>query len=123
MCCRKNYILFFQTRQPIFVQLLQAAFRVAQCPWLSTSQKFNVENCIRTLSDVGMTFFLYLFVVYLINNIITAKGRGIAIPLDLESQVTAMFNKTSILSRQSSKRPQLSKTPKIERTQSHVSTY
>lgn len=90
-----------QTRQPIFVQLLQAAFRVSQCHWLSSSQRFNVENCIRTLSDV-------------------AKGRGIAIPLDLESQVTAMFNKMSTLSRTSNKRTQVSKTPKIERTQSHL---
>lgn len=46
-----KYIL--QTRQPIFVQLLQSAFRVSQCPWLAASQRFNVENCIRTLSEVG----------------------------------------------------------------------
>ena len=42
-----------QTRQPIFVQLLHAAFKVSQCPWLNAGQRFNVENCIRTLSDVG----------------------------------------------------------------------
>lgn len=47
-----NYC-FFQTRQPIFVQLLQAAFRISQCNWLIPSQRFNVENCIRTLSEVG----------------------------------------------------------------------
>ncbi|XP_019760467.2 inositol 1,4,5-trisphosphate receptor [Dendroctonus ponderosae] len=88
-----------QTRQPIFVQLLQSAFRVSQCLWLSASQRFNVENCIRTLSEV-------------------AKHRGIAIPLDLESQVTPMFNKASILTRQTSKWLTASKTPKIERTQS-----
>jgi hypothetical protein len=35
------------------VQLLQSAFRVSQCPWLAASQRFNVENCIRTLSEVG----------------------------------------------------------------------
>ncbi|XP_045481251.1 inositol 1,4,5-trisphosphate receptor isoform X2 [Harmonia axyridis] len=90
-----------QTRQPIFVQLLQSAFRVSQCTWLSPSQRFNVENCIRTLSDV-------------------AKNRGIAIPLDLESQVAAMFNKATILTRQTSKWLQASKTPKIERSQSQL---
>ncbi|CAG9759584.1 unnamed protein product [Ceutorhynchus assimilis] len=88
-----------QTRQPIFVQLLQSAFRVSQCLWLSASQRFNVENCIRTLSEV-------------------AKNRGIAIPLDLESQVAPMFNKASILTRQTSKWLTASKTPKIERSQS-----
>ncbi|XP_017780207.1 PREDICTED: inositol 1,4,5-trisphosphate receptor isoform X5 [Nicrophorus vespilloides] len=89
------------TRQPIFVQLLQSAFRVSQCPWLAASQRFNVENCIRTLSEV-------------------AKNRGIAIPLDLESQVTSMFDKASILSRQTSKWLQASKMPKIERSQSQL---
>ncbi|XP_030748640.1 inositol 1,4,5-trisphosphate receptor isoform X3 [Sitophilus oryzae] len=87
------------TRQPIFVQLLQLAFRVSQCLWLSASQRFNVENCIRTLSEV-------------------AKNRGIAIPLDLESQVAPMFNKASILTRQTSKWLSASKIPKIERSQS-----
>ncbi|XP_060537009.1 inositol 1,4,5-trisphosphate receptor isoform X3 [Cylas formicarius] len=89
------------TRQPIFVQLLQSAFRVSQCLWLSASQRFNVENCIRTLSEV-------------------AKNRGIAIPLDLESQVAPMFNKANILTRQTSKWLTASKTPKIERSQSQL---
>ncbi|CAL7936478.1 unnamed protein product [Xylocopa violacea] len=87
------------TRQPIFVQLLHAAFKVSQCAWLNAGQRFNVENCIRTLSDV-------------------AKGRGIAIPTDLESQVASMFNKAAMLSRQTSKWLQAAKQPKIERTQS-----
>lgn len=90
-----------QTRQPIFVQLLQSAFRVSQCPWLAAAQRFNVENCIRTLSDV-------------------AKNRNIAIPLDLESQVTAMFNKVTILNKQTSKWLQASKAPKMERSQSQL---
>ncbi|CAH1989190.1 unnamed protein product, partial [Acanthoscelides obtectus] len=77
------------TRQPIFVQLLQSAFRVSQCPWLTASQRFNVENCIRTLSEV-----------------------------DLESQVTSIFNKQTILTRQTSKWLQASKTPKMERSPS-----
>lgn len=51
---------------------------------------------------------------------ILAKNRGIAIPLDLESQVAPMFNKASILTRQTSKWLTASKTPKIERSQSTV---
>ncbi|XP_076394017.1 inositol 1,4,5-trisphosphate receptor isoform X12 [Megachile rotundata] len=90
-----------QTRQPIFVQLLHAAFKVSQCAWLNAGQRFNVENCIRTLSEV-------------------AKGRGIAIPTDLESQVASMFNKAAMLSRQTSKWLQAAKQPKIERTQSQL---
>lgn len=49
-----------------------------------------------------------------------AKGRGIAIPTDLESQVASMFNKAAMLSRQTSKWLQAAKQPKIERTQSQV---
>ena len=40
-----------------------------------------MENCIRTLSEV-------------------AKARGIAIPSELDIQVTAMFNKAALISRQ-----------------------
>lgn len=42
-----------QTRQPVFVQLLQGVFRVYHCNWLVPSQKASVESCIRVLSDVG----------------------------------------------------------------------
>ncbi|XP_034937156.1 inositol 1,4,5-trisphosphate receptor isoform X4 [Chelonus insularis] len=90
-----------QTRQPIFVQLLHAAFKVSQCTWLNAGQRFNVENCIRTLSEV-------------------AKGRGIAIPTDLESQVANMFNKAAMLSRQTTKWLQAVKQPKVERSQSQL---
>ncbi|QQP42534.1 Uncharacterized protein FKW44_017232, partial [Caligus rogercresseyi] len=84
------------TRQPIFVQLLGAAFRVSQCSWLTVDQKVNVENCIRTLSEV-------------------AKSRGIAIPSDLDIQVTAMFNKAALISRQTtSKWMQVARGPKRE---------
>lgn len=43
----------FQTRQPVFVQLLQGVFRVYHCNWLAPGQKASVEGCIRVLSDVG----------------------------------------------------------------------
>ncbi|KAJ6668257.1 hypothetical protein lerEdw1_015634, partial [Lerista edwardsae] len=64
-----------QTRQPVFVQLLQGVFRVYHCNWLMPSQKASVESCIRVLSDV-------------------AKGRAIAIPVDLDSQVNNLFLKS-----------------------------
>ncbi|KAF3855829.1 hypothetical protein F7725_016552 [Dissostichus mawsoni] len=56
-----------QTRQPVFVQLLQGVFRVYHCNWLNPVQKASVEACIKVLSDV-------------------AKSRTIAIPVDLDSQ-------------------------------------
>ncbi|XP_070311731.1 inositol 1,4,5-trisphosphate-gated calcium channel ITPR1 isoform X8 [Odocoileus virginianus] len=64
-----------QTRQPVFVQLLQGVFRVYHCNWLTPSQKAAVESCIRVLSDV-------------------AKSRAIAIPVDLDSQVNNLFLKS-----------------------------
>nr|XP_022296372.1 inositol 1,4,5-trisphosphate receptor type 1-like isoform X13 [Crassostrea virginica] len=65
-----------QSRQPVFVKLLQGAFRVSDCPWLSGTQKFHVETCIKCLADI-------------------AKNRGIAIPVDLDSQVNQMFEKSN----------------------------
>lgn len=64
-----------ETRQPVFVQLLQGVFRVYHCNWLLPVQKASVESCIRVLSDV-------------------AKGRAIAIPVDLDSQVNNLFLKS-----------------------------
>ncbi|XP_029457322.1 inositol 1,4,5-trisphosphate receptor type 1 isoform X1 [Rhinatrema bivittatum] len=64
-----------ETRQPVFVQLLQGIFRVYHCNWLVPSQKASVESCIRVLSDV-------------------AKSRAIAIPVDLDSQVNQLFLKS-----------------------------
>ncbi|XP_056887170.1 inositol 1,4,5-trisphosphate receptor type 1 isoform X2 [Takifugu flavidus] len=65
-----------QTRQPVFVQLLQAIFRVYHCNWLIPVQKGSVESCIKVLSDV-------------------AKGRAIAIPVDLDNQVHNLFVKSN----------------------------
>lgn len=55
MICRDSaFVLSLsQTRQPVFVQLLQAVFRVYHCNWLTPVQKGSVENCIKVLSDVG----------------------------------------------------------------------
>ncbi|CAO1407028.1 unnamed protein product [Diamesa hyperborea] len=82
-----------QIRQLIFVQLLESVFRLSQCQWITPAHRFNVENCIRTLSEVG-------------------KSRGIAIPTDLEGCVVTMFNKSALLSRQTSKWLLASKKPK-----------
>ncbi|KAJ8259811.1 hypothetical protein GJAV_G00173720 [Gymnothorax javanicus] len=65
-----------QTRQPVFVQLLQGVFRVYHCSWLEPTQKASVESCIKVLSDV-------------------AKSRAIAIPVDLDSQVNNLFVKSN----------------------------
>ena len=84
-----------QSRQMIFVQLLQACYRLSQCKWLSLADRFNVENCIRTLAE-------------------SAKTRSIAIPLDLEQQVVTMSTKTALLTRQTTKWLLASKQPKYE---------
>ncbi|XP_054641927.1 inositol 1,4,5-trisphosphate receptor type 1 isoform X20 [Dunckerocampus dactyliophorus] len=65
-----------ETRQPVFVQLLQGVFRVYHCNWLNPVQKASVEACIKVLSDV-------------------AKSRAIAIPVDLDSQVNNLFVKSN----------------------------
>ncbi|KAJ8408164.1 hypothetical protein AAFF_G00263920 [Aldrovandia affinis] len=65
-----------QTRQPVFVQLLQGVFRVYHCAWLTPAQKGYVESCLKVLSDV-------------------AKSRAIAIPVDLDSQVNNLFVKSN----------------------------
>ncbi|XP_058178400.1 inositol 1,4,5-trisphosphate receptor [Anopheles ziemanni] len=90
-----------QKRQLIFVKILQNSFKLTQCKDLTQSQRFNVENCIRTLSE-------------------KAKPRGIAIPIDLENQVVKMFNKTAMLSRQTSKWLLVTKQAKMERSQSQI---
>uniref|UniRef100_A0A8C5JWT5 Inositol 1,4,5-trisphosphate receptor n=1 Tax=Jaculus jaculus TaxID=51337 RepID=A0A8C5JWT5_JACJA len=64
-----------QSHQPIFIQLLQSAFRIYNCTWPNPAQKSSVESCIRTLAEV-------------------AKNRGIAIPVDLDSQVNTLFMKS-----------------------------
>ncbi|XP_068133695.1 inositol 1,4,5-trisphosphate-gated calcium channel ITPR2 isoform X3 [Hyperolius riggenbachi] len=64
-----------QTHQPIFIQLLQSAFRIYNCTWPNPAQKSSVESCIKTLAEV-------------------AKNRGIAIPVDLDSQVNTLFLKS-----------------------------
>nr|AAC61691.1 inositol 1,4,5-trisphosphate receptor [Panulirus argus] len=72
-----------QTRQPVFVQLLHAVYRVSQA--VMGHQRVNVENCIKTLTEV-------------------ARKHNISIPVDLEAQVVSMSQRTtSIMTRTASK--------------------
>ncbi|XP_052007974.1 inositol 1,4,5-trisphosphate receptor type 2 [Xyrauchen texanus] len=64
-----------QAHQPIFIKLLQSACRLYNCTWLNPLQKTNIEGCIKTLADV-------------------AKNRAIAIPVDLDGLINALFQKT-----------------------------
>lgn len=90
-----------QTRQSIFIQLLQSAVKMSECKWLSPGERFGVENCIRTLAEI-------------------AKSRGIAISMHLETQLVSMFHKMNVLTRQKSKWILASKQTKIERSQSQL---
>lgn len=90
-----------QSNQIVFVQIIQQAFKVSKCEWLTPAQRFNVENCIRTLTDI-------------------ANNRGIAFPIELENQILRMFNKSALLTRQTSKWLLAAKAPKAERTQSQI---
>lgn len=86
-------------RQLIFVELLQKVYKISRLTFLTAPQKFAVEACIKTLTDV-------------------AKSRMIAIPSDLEGALANMFSKTALLSRQTSKWLLASKQTKLDRQQS-----
>lgn len=90
-----------QTHQAIFIQIVQSAYRLTKCKWVTAAQKFHVENCIRTLTEI-------------------AQKRSIVFPLELENQLLMMFNKSAMLTRQTSKWLLASKQPKIERAPSQV---
>lgn len=86
-------------RQIIFVELLQKVYKISRLAFLNAPQKFAVESCIKTLTDV-------------------ARNRVIAIPSDLEGAVVNMFSKTALLSRQTSKWILATKQTKLDRQQS-----
>ncbi|KAL3853775.1 hypothetical protein ACJMK2_017288 [Sinanodonta woodiana] len=71
-----------QSRQPMFVNLLEGAFRLSQFQWLTGTQEYYVQECIKTLSNI-------------------AKTRSIAIPSDLDVQVQAMFEKSTLVKKHS----------------------
>ncbi|CRK96560.1 CLUMA_CG009888, isoform A [Clunio marinus] len=86
-------------RHVVFVELLQKVCEVSQLSFITASQKFSVQSCIKILIDV-------------------AKTRAIEIPSELESLVENMFSKTAMLSRQTSKWLLATKQTKIDRQQS-----
>ncbi|GBP00154.1 Inositol 1,4,5-trisphosphate receptor [Eumeta japonica] len=88
-----------QTRQSIFVKLLQVTLRIHQCQWLTSGQRLNVEKCIRTLSEV-------------------AKSGSIAIPLELEGKIQQVFGKAAAFSRQTSRWLLASRNSRLERVPS-----
>lgn len=90
-----------QTHQSIFIQIVQSAYRLTKCKWITAAQKFHIENCIRTLTEV-------------------AQKRVITFPTELENQLLMMFNKSALLTRQTSKWLLASKHPKIERAPSQI---
>ncbi|KAL5260490.1 hypothetical protein ACHWQZ_G010582 [Mnemiopsis leidyi] len=62
-------------RQPMFMRLLKGAFQLSRCDWLSGEQKFHVENCIKTLSEI-------------------ANERKIVITADLNAQMSSLLNRS-----------------------------
>ena len=64
------------------VHSYQGAFRVRHQSWLNGTQTYYVDECIKVLNN-------------------TAKSRSIAIPVDLESQVAALFTKSQLLAKTS----------------------
>ncbi|KAK2537656.1 Itpr2 [Columba guinea] len=112
-----------QTHQPVFIQLLQSAFRIYNCTWPNPTQKASVESCIKTLAEVAVALADRTIVgsrlrvscakdfatngissdtgkTVCIQGVISpvqgalAKNRGIAIPVDLDSQVNTLFMKS-----------------------------
>ncbi|XP_068602386.1 inositol 1,4,5-trisphosphate-gated calcium channel ITPR3 [Brachionichthys hirsutus] len=66
-----------QTHHTIMTQLLQSSVRLLDCPWLQQQHRGQVETCIKTLA-------------------MTAKSRSIAIPLDLEAQISSMLSTSAL---------------------------
>ncbi|XP_061662409.1 inositol 1,4,5-trisphosphate receptor type 3 isoform X7 [Syngnathoides biaculeatus] len=66
-----------QSHHTIVTQLLQSSVRLLDCPWLQQQYRSQVETCIKTLA-------------------VTAKSRSIALPLDLEAQISAMLSTSAL---------------------------
>ncbi|MBN3295152.1 ITPR3 protein, partial [Amia calva] len=66
-----------QTHHTIVIQLLQSTMRLLDCPWLQQQHRSLVETCIRTLA-------------------VTAKGRSISVPMDLDSQLSTMLSTSAL---------------------------
>uniref|UniRef100_A0A1I8HQ72 Inositol 1,4,5-trisphosphate receptor n=1 Tax=Macrostomum lignano TaxID=282301 RepID=A0A1I8HQ72_9PLAT len=70
-----------RSKQETFVRLLWSFYKVSQCDWLSGGRQRRVEKAIRALFDI-------------------AKNRAVAIPVDLESLVSALMQKTDLVLKQ-----------------------
>ncbi|XP_077411063.1 inositol 1,4,5-trisphosphate-gated calcium channel ITPR3 isoform X7 [Vanacampus margaritifer] len=66
-----------QSHHTIVTHLLQSSVRLLDCPWLQQQHRSQVETCIKTLA-------------------VTAKSRSIALPLDLEAQISAMLSTSAL---------------------------
>ncbi|XP_041801831.1 inositol 1,4,5-trisphosphate receptor type 3 isoform X2 [Chelmon rostratus] len=66
-----------QTHHTIVTHLLQSSVRLLDCPWLQQQHRGQVETCIKTLA-------------------MTAKSRSIALPLDLEAQISSMLSTSAL---------------------------
>nr|XP_057941160.1 inositol 1,4,5-trisphosphate receptor type 3 [Doryrhamphus excisus] len=66
-----------QSHHTIVTHLLQSSVRLLDCPWLQQQHRAQVETCIKTLA-------------------VTAKSRSIALPLDLEAQISAMLSTSAL---------------------------
>uniref|UniRef100_A0A8C4ZFA2 Inositol 1,4,5-trisphosphate receptor n=1 Tax=Gadus morhua TaxID=8049 RepID=A0A8C4ZFA2_GADMO len=66
-----------QTHHTIVTQLMQSSVRLLDCPWLQQQHRGIVESCIRTLA-------------------LTAKGRSISLPLDLEGHISIMLSSSTL---------------------------
>lgn len=79
-------------QQPIFVRLLYAVNKLSMCSWLTISQKQNIANCIKLLSNI-------------------CKSRRFDLPADVENQiamVTYGVHKNTILNKKQNKLDNLS---------------
>lgn len=82
-----------QSRQPVFVRLLQGAFRIALAGsalanpfantastnpnaslWFTGTRRHNVERCIKTLSEVGTHFPLVLSCLLSSHALVRSRG-------------------------------------------------
>ena len=59
--CVSTYLSIFILYIYIFIHIS----RVSQCSWLSTEQKIAVESCIKTLTDVAKSRYIYKVFLYL----------------------------------------------------------
>ncbi|KAL4645836.1 inositol 1,4,5-trisphosphate receptor type 3 isoform X6 [Arapaima gigas] len=75
-----------QTHHTIMVQLLQSTLRLLDCPWLQQQQRGPVETCVRTLA-------------------VTAKSRGVSVPLELNAQLNSMLSSSAVGSQSRSSQP------------------